>query len=526
MREAILGEAFSYSKFADTQAEGPAGPVGVLVDRVGHRGSVAAPDQMDQSVSAGSVLAESALVLCSVAPRSGRSRPVRERCENNVIERPSPRSKVFALRFTAYGRRRYLTLGSPAEGWNRMRAEEEMDVIRAEVERGAWVPPPPHSRVARGDRGDGEGAVPFGSFARTQIRRRRNEVRPATSDYWRWALGHLLPFFADRALPTIDVWAVDAYRLHKLEESEDRRRRLTEGWPRTDSLGRPLRPLSASSINKTIEVLRWLLGFAVEYGWIEDNPAAGRRRRIKVERSPAAHLESAGQVTAVLDAAAELDADPGWLVDDRLAVVATLVFAGLRVHELAALRWGDLDFERSIIHVRHSKTPAGIREVSMLPALKVLLLRHRDGRGAPGAGELVFTTMRGGPRTKDNVRLRILRPVLARAEGLLEARGQAPLPPGITPHSLRHTFASMLFAIGEDPVSLMRQLGHTDPAFTLRVYAHSMGGGPDERRGLRDLTDGYEVVGEAIRQPERHRADPPRGGEWVAVQISALRSSD
>jgi integrase len=59
--------------------------------------------------------------------------------------------------------------------------------------------------------------------------------------------------------------------------------------------------------------------------------------------------------------------------------------------------------------------------------------------------------------------------VLARTEELLEARGQASLPPGITPHSLRHTFTSLLFAIGEDPVSVMRQLGRTDPAFTLRA---------------------------------------------------------
>jgi integrase len=109
--------------------------------------------------------------------------------------------------------------------------------------------------------------------------------------------------------------------------------------PRPDPLGRPLRPLSATSINKTIEVLRWLLSFAVEYGWIDDNLAVGRRRRIKIERSPAPHLESAGQIAAVLDAAAKLDADPGWLIDDRLPVIATLVFSGLRVHELAALRW-------------------------------------------------------------------------------------------------------------------------------------------------------------------------------------------
>jgi integrase len=439
-----------------------------------------------------------------------------ERCENNVLERPYGGSKVFALRFRAYGRRRYLTLGTPEEGWTRRRGEEKMDVIRAEVERGTWVPPPPRHTAAVGDRGRGEDAAPFGSFARSQVRERRGEVTPATSGYWDWALGHLLPFFADRPLTKIDVWAVDAYRLQKLEESNDRRRRLAEGRPRTDALGRPLRPLSAGSINKTIEVLRWLLSFAVEYGWIDDNPAAGKRRRIRVERSPPPHLESAGQIAAVLDAATELDADPGWLIDDRLPVVAVLIFSGLRVHELAALRWGDTDFATSTIHIRHSKTPAGIREVRMLPALRDCLLLHRDRRDRPGSRKLVFRTGRGGPRTKDNVRLRILRPVLVRAEELIEASGQASLPPGITPHSLRHTFTSLLFAIGEDPVSVMRQLGHTDPAFTLRAYAHSMSRDAGERERLRALTDGDgSGVGETDIGSEKKRRDAACGAEFM-----------
>lgn len=445
-----------------------------------------------------------------------------ERCENNVLERPFGGSKVFALRFRAYGRRRYLTLGTPDEGWTRRRGEEEMDVIRAEVERGTWVPPPPRHRAAFGDRGRGEDAARFGFFATSQVKERRSEVRPATSEYWDWALGHLLPFFADWPLTKIDVRAVDAYRLHKLKESDDRRRRLAEGRPRPDPLGRPLRPLSATSINKTIEVLRWLLSFAVEYGWIDDNPAVGKRRRIKIERSPAPHLESAGQIAAVLDAAAKLDAEPGWLIDDRLPVIATLVFSGLRVHELAALCWGDLDFATSTIHVRHSKTPAGIREVMMFPALGGNLILYRDRRGRPGSRELVFRTTRGGPRTKDNVRLRILLPVLARAEELLEARGLSSLPPGITPHSFRHTFTSLLFAIGEDPVSVMRQLGHTDPAFTLRAYAHSMSRDAGERERLSALTDGDHGRVDGAIGSEKDRRDAACGAEFV-VGVSNRR---
>jgi integrase len=124
--------------------------------------------------------------------------------------------------------------------------------------------------------------------------------------------------------------------------------------------------------------------------------------------------------------------------------------------------------------------------------------------------------MRGGPRTKDNVRLRILRPVLARAEVLLEERGRASLPAGIGPHSLRHAFASLLFAIGEGPISVMRQLGHTDPAFTLRVYAQSMRGAAVEHEHLRELSDDYEVVGAAVTRFERDRRNPACGAEWVA----------
>jgi len=86
---------------------------------------------------------------------------------------------------------------------------------------------------------------------------------------------------------------------------------------------------------------------------------------------------------------------------------------------------------------------------------------------------------------------------------------------GTTPHLLRLTFASLLFAIGEDPGLGEASAGPHRPAFTLRVYAHSMGGAPEERRRLRDVNDGYEVVGEATRQIKRHRRDPACGAERV-----------
>jgi integrase len=57
----------------------------------------------------------------------------------------------------------------------------------------------------------------------------------------------------------------------------------------------------------------------------------------------------------------------------------------------------------------------------------------------------------------------VLACAVQRANAELEAGGRRPLPAGLTPHSLRRTFASLLFAIGEPPTCVMSQMGHTPP---------------------------------------------------------------
>jgi integrase len=115
----------------------------------------------------------------------------------------------------------------------------------------------------------------------------------------------------------------------------------------------------------------------------------------------------------------------------------------------------------------------------------------------------VFPTGTGGHRDKDNLRNRILASAVKRADKLLEARGQTPLPRGVTPHKLRHTFASILIATGEDPASVMAQLGHTDPKFTLRVYTHIMRRGSAERAQLKALVSGASIELAKLATPER-----------------------
>jgi integrase len=252
-----------------------------------------------------------------------------------------------------------------------------------------------------------------------------------------------------------------------------------------------------------------LFSLAVEYGHVDRNPALGRRRRLTVRRGRQRHLGSADQIEALLQAAAELDRDPRWLIADRLPVIATLLFAGLRAHELAALRWRDVDLPARRINVGRSKTHAGGREIALLPVLAGYLLAHRDHLAPKGSDELVFRTRRGGIRTKDNVRWRVLRPALARADRLLEADGHPPLPEGLTPHSLRHTFASLLIATGEDPVSVMWQMGHTDPGFTLRTYGHLMRRDPGERARLRALVSGRGVAPAPPPSATGRKCPPP-----------------
>jgi integrase len=83
----------------------------------------------------------------------------------------------------------------------------------------------------------------------------------------------------------------------------------------------------------------------------------------------------------------------------------------------------------------------------------------------------------------------VLDKAIAGADKTLAKADEAPLPDGLTPHKLRHTFASILVALGVDPGSVMDQLGHADPAFTLRIYRHGMRRDPTAKQRLRALVE-------------------------------------
>ncbi len=252
-----------------------------------------------------------------------------------------------------------------------------------------------------------------------------------------------------------------------------------------------------------------------------------RNRKLKASRPRPVYLDTAEPILALLDAATDLDAKPEARTAGRRALIATLVFAGLRIGEACSLRWSDIDLAVGQISVGASKTDAGVRDVRIVPVLREELTTHKMSVRSAGPDALVFPTSTGSRRDKDNARERVIRPVVKRAGELLAERGQEPLPDGISAHKLRHTFASLLVACGEDPAYVMAQMGHTDPAFTLRVYAHAMRRDDEARKRLKALLEGADWAplgtDERQRATNRRRRARPRNDERPA---GAGRSSD
>jgi integrase len=92
---------------------------------------------------------------------------------------------------------------------------------------------------------------------------------------------------------------------------------------------------------------------------------------------------------------------------------------------------------------------------------------------APGSAP-AFPTRTGTRRNKDNVRLRVIAPVMSRANEIRAAQDQPPIRARVTPHTFRRTYITYMIAAGYDLPYVQAQVGHADPSVTLAVYAQVM----------------------------------------------------
>jgi hypothetical protein len=194
-----------------------------------------------------------------------------------VIERRGKRGRTFALRFRAYGRRQYLTLGTAEEGWKR----NESGAGATERPRGCatWYLARARDDCRRGAEARaylpsvrfGVARVKAPRTARTKLRGLPMGSHPSPASVLRQASPLANHEAGSRPLP--DGEGARADRAQK--ENEEARKR-------GDPIGH--RGLSANTINKTLTRLSQILDAAADYDLIPANPAAGKRRRLKPTR--------------------------------------------------------------------------------------------------------------------------------------------------------------------------------------------------------------------------------------------------
>ena len=215
--------------------------------------------------------------------------------------------------------------------------------------------------------------------------------------------------------------------------------------------------LSQGTVLKYLTPVRALLATAWEDGVIEKHPASG----LRVNGGGPHDVEGQRAMTPDQCRRLLLALPPRWRSFHRL-----LLETGLRVSEALGLDWSDVELgSRPRIWVRRQhyrgttgplKTRASRRQVPLSSGLAELLRASCE----EAVHEPVFATANGTRHWERNIR-RVLAPAAAN-EGL----------EWIGFHTFRHTCAAILFASGKTPLQVSRWLGHADPAFTMRTYAH------------------------------------------------------
>ena len=225
--------------------------------------------------------------------------------------------------------------------------------------------------------------------------------------------------------------------------------------------------LGAASAARELSGVRAFLAYAAEQqGAVPQVPRTRAPRRPKTLPRPAAPDEA----VALAEDAGAYGSEP-WIGARDLAILLLLYGSGLRVSEALSLTARDLPIGDAIrVTGKRSKT----RIVPVVPAVREAIADYV--RQCPYRIEGVsplFVGARGGPLNADLVR-----------RAVRAARTRLGLPHTLTPHALRHSFATHLLARGADLRSLQELLGHAslsstqiytkvDAAHLLDVYRHA-----------------------------------------------------
>jgi site-specific recombinase XerD len=234
------------------------------------------------------------------------------------------------------------------------------------------------------------------------------------------------------------------------------------------------RGMARPTIARKAAALRAFFGWLRRRGVIEVDPTRNLRAPKGDRRLP--RVPKAAEVATLLDEAPPVSEDPTVLAvavrDD--AVLEVLYGSGLRISELCGLGPSDVDLRGGLVTVLGKRSK--IRRVPLGEAAIAAIRAYLDGArtilsGPASPADALFLNRRGRRLTPRDAR-RIL-------ERRLLTDGRA-----ISPHSLRHAYATHLLEGGADLRAVQELLGHADVA-TTQLYTHLT---KDRLRAVYDAT--------------------------------------
>ena len=168
-------------------------------------------------------------------------------------------------------------------------------------------------------------------------------------------------------------------------------------------------------------------------------------------------------------------------------MMLTLAVTGLRMGEVLGLTWKAVDFKEDKIRIYQTiwqrkvqtpKTETSVRVIPLPEALKQILLGYRK-EWEPNHYGLLWATKAGEPLCGDNLRARILRPILDELK--IEDRAGF--------HAFRHLHATMLVSLGTNAKVAQTQLGHSNLKTTMDFYVEALS--EDHRNAVERLSEHF-----------------------------------
>ena len=210
------------------------------------------------------------------------------------------------------------------------------------------------------------------------------------------------------------------------------------------------RGLSATSLQRRLSALRSFFRHLLKHAELAGNPAQGLRAPKAARKLP--QVLDADEMTRLVEVATDTTLGRR----DR-AMLELFYSSGLRLSELCALRWRELDLPEGLVRVtgKGDKTrvvPVGSHARAALQEWKTETAATPDQPVFPGRG--------GAPISQRAVQLRLR--VIARQQGIWKR---------VYPHLLRHSFASHVLESSGDLRGVQELLGHADIA-TTQIYTH------------------------------------------------------